>query len=837
MRQMLLSFQSPGATVSTSAVNSSKIDVSPFVYSFLNVRSLSHKLDDVLEFVRDNHVNVMCLAETWLDENCAVLGRLRSANFNVVDRPRPRLRQDLSVNHGGLLVFSSDSVRLTVLPFPSPPSFELLCVRVSTGRLSEIIAVIYRPGSQPIQPCFFDDLSVVLDSIASYSSPVHIVGDFNVRLDRIGNTHADRLRSLLDGYGLPIRSSGPTHSHGGTLDAVASVDLIEPKVVDVGLSDHHAISWSSVVKAGKSAVTSDASNVRPWRRLDMESFRAALLTSRLCTSTSWPINVDEMATLYSTEIVSLLDVLLPARQRIRRPRPSDLWFDRDCRAAKRQTRQLERAYAAATRRATSSSAASVASAAAAKAAWYSQRRSYRQMRLQKSDSFWRDKIATNRSEPQKLWRTVDALLGRGRLPAQTTIDVETFNHFFMDKVAKVRARTSSSDPPIFSRVHSGTSFRSFLELSVDDVISAIHRLPDKSSAADPMPTPVLKQVADLIAPFLTALFNHSLATGLYPALFKEAFITPIVKKAGMDAADVNSYRPISNLPVISKLFERLVARQLMGYLTAADLLPPRQSGFRPGHSTETAILRVLSDILQSVDRGDVAVLILLDLSAAFDTVDHDILLQRLQCSFGVDDSALSWLQSYLFGRTQYVLRGSLKSSTAELVCGVPQGSVLGPLLFILYTADLVHLIERFSLSAQLYADDTQVYGSCQPSEIHRLSSSITECISAVSDWMKSNRLQLNPDKTEVLWCTTGQRQHQLPTTSFQFGGVHIQPAASVRNLGVFIDADLVMRTHVSKVTARCFGSPSSASSDPSVVMYRHSSDAGHCPCAVSLGLL
>jgi hypothetical protein len=375
----------------------------------------------------------------------------------------------------------------------------------------------------------------------------------------------------------------------------------------------------------------------------------------------------------------------------------------------------------------------------------------------------------------------------------------------VDKVAKVRDRTSGSDPPIFSQVPSGASFRSFLELSIDDVISAIHRLPDKSSAADPLPTPVLKQVADLIAPFLTTLFNHSLATGHYPAVFKEAFITPIVKKAGMDAADVNSYRPISNLPVISKLFERLVARQLMYYLTAADLLPARQSGFRPGHSTETAILRVLSDILQSVDRGDVAVLILLDLSAAFDTVDHDILLQRLQCSFGIDDSVLSWLQSYLCGRTQYVFRGHLKSSTAQLVCGVPQGSVLGPLLFILYTADLVHLIERFSLSAQLYADDTQVYGSCQPSEIHRLSSSVIECISAVSDWMKSNRLQLNPDKTEVLWCTTGLRQHQLPTTSFKFGGVDIKPAASVRNLGVFLDTDLVMRTHVSKVVARCFG--------------------------------
>ena len=124
-------------------------------------------------------------------------------------------------------------------------------------------------------------------------------------------------------------------------------------------------------------------------------------------------------------------------------------------------------------------------------------------------------------------------------------------------------------------------------------------------------------------------------------------MTPIVKKSGLDATDVSSYRPISNLSVLSKLLERLVLRQLMKYLTSADLLPPFQSGFRPGYSTETAVLRVLSDILQYVDRGDLAALVLLDLSAAFDTVDHEILLQRLQVTYGIDDTVYRWFQSYL----------------------------------------------------------------------------------------------------------------------------------------------------------------------------------------------
>jgi len=132
----------------------------------------------------------------------------------------------------------------------------------------------------------------------------------------------------------------------------------------------------------------------------------------------------------------------------------------------------------------------------------------------------------------------------------------------------------------------------------------------------------------------------------------------------------------------------------MQYLSSADLLPSLQSGFRPGHSTETAVLRVLSDILQAVDCGDSAALILLDLSAAFDTVDHSILLQRLQTTFGIRDAAHRWFHSYLSGRYQYVRRGFVRSSVIKLICGVPRGSVLEPILFVLYTADLATSIRR-----------------------------------------------------------------------------------------------------------------------------------------------
>jgi len=189
-------------------------------------------------------------------------------------------------------------------------------------------------------------------------------------------------------------------------------------------------------------------------------------------------------------------------------------------------------------------------------------------------------------------------------------------------------------------------------------VKAVRQLPDKFSVVDPLPTSTLKQAVHLLA-FIVEVFNRWLAQGHFLAAFKKAFITPTVKKPDMVTKDVSSYRPILNLPVLSKLLERLVLRQLIDYLQSADLLPVNQTGFRPGHSTETAVLRVLSHILLAVNRGEVAALILLDLSAAFDTVDYEILLQRLQFTYGIIDVAYRWFRSYLLGRTDYI---SLHSS-------------------------------------------------------------------------------------------------------------------------------------------------------------------------------
>jgi len=193
----------------------------------------------------------------------------------------------------------------------------------------------------------------------------------------------------------------------------------------------------------------------------------------------------------------------------------------------------------------------------------------------------------------------------------------------------------------------------FTPVTPHDVVALVKQLPDKQRASDPLPTWLLKDNIVLLAPFLSFLFNWSIEHGMVPSVFKSAYITPLLKKPDLDPSDVSSYRPISNLSVISKLLERLVCKQIMEYLKKNGLLPDLQSAYRLGHSTETAVLKVLSDVLMAVDEGNMAALALLDLSSAFDSIDHDTLLQRLQTSYGFDGVALSWFTSYLKGRVAY----------------------------------------------------------------------------------------------------------------------------------------------------------------------------------------
>ena len=243
------------------------------------------------------------------------------------------------------------------------------------------------------------------------------------------------------------------------------------------------------------------------------------------------------------------------------------------------------------------------------------------------------------------------------------------------------------------------------QLTVKECILSSAR---KSCELDPIPSKLLIECLDSILPSLTDQFNSSLATGIFPQCFKSALVTPILKKMCLDHNDLNNYRPVSNLCFIAKILENLVLSQVSSYLNYHNLYNTCQSAYHPGHSTETALLKVGSDLFISPNKGNISVLALLDSSSAFDTIDHPILVHRLHTDIGLTDTVLQRSSSYLTNRTHYISLSNHCSSFAPVHSGVPLGSVLGPMLFTRYIKPLSAIIDSHSITHHSFADDLQL---------------------------------------------------------------------------------------------------------------------------------
>ena len=268
----------------------------------------------------------------------------------------------------------------------------------------------------------------------------------------------------------------------------------------------------------------------------------------------------------------------------------------------------------------------------------------------------------------------------------------------------------------------------------------------KSCTLDPMPTSLLKETIDELVPVYTIIVNSSLESGIVPAAMKHAIVTPILKKRGLDVNCLTNYRPISNLSFLSNTLERYVASELRHYLDTNGFNEPFQSAYRPKHSTETALVRIHEDLIQAVDSRRGVLLVLLDLSAAFDTLDHSTPLHRLR-AIGLNQTVLAWFSSYLVGRTNAVKIREVTSAPLITQHGVPQGSVLGPLLFNIHLLPITDIFDRHQIRYHIYADDTQLYAECSPSSHADAQRKIEECVSDIRQWLDYNHLLLNEAKT------------------------------------------------------------------------------------------
>ena len=235
----------------------------------------------------------------------------------------------------------------------------------------------------------------------------------------------------------------------------------------------------------------------------------------------------------------------------------------------------------------------------------------------------------------------------------------------------------------------------------------------KSCCLDPLPTNILKQILPSLLPVITSIVNKSLRQSIMPTSLKHAVVTPLLKKSSLDKENLKNYRFVSNLPYLGKCIEKVAIKQMDDHLSENNLHEPLQSAYKTYHSTETALVKVTNDILLALDKRQCVYLVLLDLSAAFDTIDHQVFLTQLQRDYGMSGEIVEWMETYLTGRRQCVQINGISSDEVTLQYSFPQGSCIGPFGFKLYTKSLTQIAKHHGIEVHLYADDTQLYITVQ----------------------------------------------------------------------------------------------------------------------------
>ena len=337
-------------------------------------------------------------------------------------------------------------------------------------------------------------------------------------------------------------------------------------------------------------------------------------------------------------------------------------------------------------------------------------------------------------------------------------------------------------------------FRSILPEEIKDIIMNLNH--NKSTIG--VPRRCIKIACDKIAEPLSQIFNLSLLQGIFPDDLKKAKITPIDK--GGVSTDPSNYRPISTLSTFAQIFEKLIYNQLINYIDKHEILYEYQFGFRKGHSTAQAISEITDNLKKTIDNNMYTCGVFLDLSKAFDTVNHSILLKKLE-AYGIRGIALKWFSNYLKNRKQYVSLGDFESELQPIICGVPQGSTLGPLLFLIYINDLPNCSSL--LKFKIFADDTNIFAS--DSNITSLENQMNTELSKVKTWLDINKLSLNFTKTNFMLVKPKRKKDGCIVIKFSNtdgSSIQIERKSYVKYLGVILDESLLWKQQISYVNSR-----------------------------------
>ena len=510
------------------------------------------------------------------------------------------------------------------------------------------------------------------------------------------------------------------------------------------------------------------------------------------------VDMGEVVLAYDTLMRELTDKYAPLKTKLTKIVPSAPWFDSEYKELRKSRRKAEKKYRK-------------SGLPKDKEKFVNLRQQTTNQALKKKQNHYSKKIDECNGNGKSLYACVNKLLDikqESVLPSHNS-DVELANRFqqyFTEKIRDIRKAfpsVISSDECNESGNHVLDRFEQATE---DELRSIIASNGVNCSPEDPVPVQLLKNNIDVFIPIWLELVNLSLSQGSMDSL-KNAVLTPLIKNLDnlLDADNLRNYRPVSNLLFLGKLIERVVCVRLDSHMDRNNLHSCKQYGYKKNHSTKMLLTKIVNDMLLACDKKIPTVLMFLDLSAAFDTVDQSKLLDILHNEIGIRGVPLQWFKSFLVGRTQKVKIGASYSSADTLDFGVAQGSILGPKLFNIYTRSFPGTIQSIAYSVEGYADDHQISKQFSPMfQVDTLGKNLNQCFQEISLWMNKHFLKLNSSKTKILVIAPPSVKNDIIINGTFIDNKCIRFVDCAKNLGVLLDSELSFNDQINKVVSSCY---------------------------------
>ena len=736
-------------SLSISTCHSSKISSNLYEETFglnksglnighLNIQHIMNKLDTVK--ILTNQLHIFGLCETFLSDVVSD-AELQIYNFKIERKDRQNKRG------GGLLLYIHENVPYKRRIELENNQIESVWIEVRfPNSKSFLLNFSYRPPSS--LQSWIDSYEIQISNALIENDDIYMLGDFNLDY----NTHNygnNKWSNMTVTYGLTQMITVPTRItkfSSTTIDHIYTTypeNVSKTNVPCISLSDHYPICFTRIIKQTnqKSLNKHKYMKYRYFKKFNEEKFNNDLIMSDLQNVEHIENPNEALSTLY-TIMNHILEIHAPIKsKRIKREIQPE-WYSQDILNASKHRNMYHKQK---------------------NWAQYKKWRNKTSYLIRKNKRNFYNKAIKETQNSSKIWKhikTVTCQENNGvSLPPQLCLSndkilddpqkiVNEFNKHFLH-VANIIERIPF-DTEYFHCIKQNIDIKlKHVKFSIDiitpfEVKQIIDKLNlNKSTGLDGIGPRIIKCARDHLVIPITSLINRSIQQGIFPQKLKEAYVLPLFKSGSRD--DPNNYRPISILPTISKIFERHVANQLHSYFEKTDILYTYQSGFRKNHSCQTSLIALIDKWLKQMDNGQLVGTIFIDLKKAFDMVDHNILIEKLRL-YHFDKLTISWFSSYLANRNQIVKVGNTISSAGIVKYGVPQGSILGPLLFLLYINDLPMIIKHAELD--IYADDSTLHTA--DTHISNIETKLQTDFNFILTWCEKNNMSINPTKTTTM---------------------------------------------------------------------------------------